>query len=322
MHHPRSAILYTDLTTSFFPLIFDTGLRWLAKIPTGGRLLFGEDGRPSGIGPMRKVDKRAMLERWFIHQDPDNDPIHIECAASSNQKTCYTPMLDKYPEQDLLSKGLAILLRQLIDWIPEPENMDPFAIAHPDFDIQKFIVSEEGELKGIIDWDGVTAVPRTIGNERYPGWLTRDWDPGMYGYTEEMKQNGESESVWEASPKSLAYYRGIYDAAMMKRLVEREGSESRVNLCRMSLITENLAIAADDSACRSPILEKVVSEIYTVTGQDDPLDFIEVANMFIDGNMDGAVMDTLYRGFIEGGSIVRLPWNTMQDVQLRRVQQL
>lgn len=77
---------------------------------TGGRLLFGEDERPSGIGPMRKVDKRAMLERWFIHQDPDNDPIYIECAASSNQKTCYTPILDKYPEQDSLSKGLAILL--------------------------------------------------------------------------------------------------------------------------------------------------------------------------------------------------------------------
>lgn len=84
----------------------------------------------------------------------------------------------------------------------------------------------------------------------------------------------------------------------MKRLVEREGSESRVNLCRMSLITENLAIAADDPACRDPILEKVVNEIYTVTGKDDPLDFIEVANMFVEGNMDGAVMDTLYRGFI------------------------
>lgn len=31
-----------------------------------------------------------------------------------------------------------------------------------------------------IDWDGVTvtALPRTLGNERYSRWLTRDWDSG------------------------------------------------------------------------------------------------------------------------------------------------
>lgn len=48
---------------------------------TGGRLLFGSDGNPSDIGPMRRVDHKAMLDRWFVHKDPDDDPIYIECAA-------------------------------------------------------------------------------------------------------------------------------------------------------------------------------------------------------------------------------------------------
>ncbi len=73
------------------------------------------------------------------------------------------------------------LLRQLINWIPDPSGVNSFVLTHRDFDIQNLIVSEDGELRGIIDWDGVAAVPRTLGNERYPEWLTRDWDPGMYG---------------------------------------------------------------------------------------------------------------------------------------------
>lgn len=82
--------------------------------------------------------------------------------------------------------------------------MDPFVLVHPDFDIQNFIVSEEGELQGIIDWDGVTAEPRSLGNERYPEWFSRDWDPDMYGYKESMEHGVEPECVWEDSPEFLA----------------------------------------------------------------------------------------------------------------------
>ncbi|KAH8705028.1 hypothetical protein BGW36DRAFT_421605 [Talaromyces proteolyticus] len=53
---------------------------------SGGRLLFGSDGNPYGIGSIRRVDHKAMLDRWFLHKDLDYDLIHIECAASSYQK--------------------------------------------------------------------------------------------------------------------------------------------------------------------------------------------------------------------------------------------
>eukprot|EP00171_Calliarthron_tuberculosum_P010915 IDg10915t1 len=187
-----------------------------------------------------------------------------------------------------------MILRQLISWIPEPSGMDPFVLAHPDFDIQNFIVSEEGELRGLIDWDGVAAVPRTLGNERYPGWLTRDWDSAMYGYKESMEQGVEPEGVWEDSPECLAYYRSVYDG-----IIARHRAEIRrdLNLCRMSLITDNLAIAADDPLCRNEILRKIVHEIWAAAGRVEELDFLDLANMFAESNVSNLVMETLRKGF-------------------------
>lgn len=263
---------------------------------TGGRLLFGDDGNPSHIGSMRRVDHKAMLDRWFVHKDPDDDPIYIECAASSDPKAYYTFMLDMHPEQNNVPRGLAMLLRQLISWISQPSSMDPFVLAHPDFDIQNFIVSEDGELRGVIDWDGIAAVPRTLGNERYPRWLTRDWDPAMYGYKESMDHGVEPKGVWEDSPESLAYYRGIYDDIMARhRMERRRGSEA--NLCRMSLITENLAIAVDDPRCRSAILRKMVQEIWAVAERGGQLDFTDLADMFAESNVDIVMMESLHKAF-------------------------
>lgn len=270
----------------------------LDKFPfgTGGRLLFGSDGNPSGVGPMRQVDHQAMLDRWFVHNNPDDDPIYVEFAASSDPKAYYTFLLDRYPEQDPTSKGLEMLLRQLISWIPEPSGIDPFVLTHPDFDIQNCIVSEEGELRGLIDWDGVAAMPRTLGNERYPGWLTRDWDPAMYGYKESMEHGVEPEGVWEDSPDCLAYYRSVYDGIMARYRAEG-GRGSGTNLCRMSLITDNLAIAAHDPRCRDAIVREMVKKIWTAAGQSAELSFMDLTTMFAEGNVDVVVMETLSKGF-------------------------
>ncbi|KAK1769115.1 hypothetical protein QBC33DRAFT_532301 [Phialemonium atrogriseum] len=263
---------------------------------TGGCLLFGSDGTPSGIGPMRQADYKAMLDRWFVHKDPDDDPVYVECAASSDPKAYFTLMLDRYPEQNPVPKGVAMLLRRLISWIPEPVGMDPFVLAHPDFDIQNVIVSEEGEL-GLIDWDGVAAVPRSLGNERYPGWLTRDWDPAMYGYKESMDHGLEPEGVWGDSPECLAYYRGVYDGMVARHDRSERGRGADPNLCRMSLITDNLAIAAHDPRCRNGIIRKMVNEIWAAAGRGGELDFKDLAIMFAESNVDVAVMETLSKGF-------------------------
>lgn len=138
-------------------------------------------------------------------------------------------------------------------------------------------------------------MPRTLGNESYPGWLTRDWDPAMYGYQESVEHGVEPEGAWEDSPKSLAYYRGIYDGIMAKHRMERRGSEA--NFCRMSLITENLVIAVDAPQCRDPVLHKMMHEIWAVAGRGEQLDYTELADMFAESNVDDMVMETLHRGF-------------------------
>lgn len=262
---------------------------------TSGGLLFGSDGNPSGIGPMRQVDHQAMLDRWFVHIDPDDDPIYAECAASSDPKAYYTFMLDKYPQQNPIPKGVEMLLRQLISWIPEPSGMHPFVLTHPDFDIQNCIVSEDGELQGLIDLDGVAALPRTLGNERYPRWLTRDWDPTVYWYEESMEDGVEPEGVREDSPDCLAYYRGVYDDTMVKYRAERGGGSTPTSA--VSLITDNLAIAAHDPRCRNAILREMVQNICTAAGQSAELSLMELATMFDDGNVDAVVMETLRKGF-------------------------
>lgn len=87
----------------------------------------------------------------------------------------------------------------------------------------------------------------------------------MYGYKESMEHGVEPEGVWEDSPESLTYYRSIYYGIVAKHRIERRRG-SDVNLCQMSLITENLAIAVDDPRCRHAIMCKMVDKIRAVAG--------------------------------------------------------
>jgi hypothetical protein len=67
------------------------------------------------------------------------------------RKTPYYPcMLDLYPEPKSrpFLWGMAVLLRELVIWVPEPKGDKGLVLGRPDFDIQNVIVSEEGELRG------------------------------------------------------------------------------------------------------------------------------------------------------------------------------
>src|SRR5579859_2450454 len=92
------------------------------------------------------------------------------------------------PPRDHFSIGLHHLLKMMIRCLPPsiatraepcPES---FVFAHPDLDCQNVLVSEDGTLAALIDWDNVHTVPRCVGYSRYPSWITRDWDPMKYGY--------------------------------------------------------------------------------------------------------------------------------------------
>lgn len=143
----------------------------------GGRLIFNDDGNPKSVGPMRKLERSSMLDR---QRTGDLDEIFVFCEVGpfTDSKEFLLCMLDRRPApDDRFGHGIYKLLRLFIDLFPsadyaqEPE----FVMSHPDLDLQNILVSPEGELRGVIDWDGVGTVPRCVGNERYPSWLTRDY---------------------------------------------------------------------------------------------------------------------------------------------------
>jgi hypothetical protein len=67
--------------------------------------------------------------------------------------------------------------------VPDPAlSGPPFVLAHTDLNFQNILVDGEGNVTGIIDWDDMLVGPRQSGCCQYPSWITRDWDPKMYGY--------------------------------------------------------------------------------------------------------------------------------------------
>ena len=168
------------------------------KFDQGGAPVFDHDGNIE-IGPLRTADMPAMLKRLNNDED-DQSPIFCELGPFKDQKSQLLCMLDRLePSPDAYCQGLNKLLRLFIEWVPEEYSAGApaFVLTHPDLDIQNVLVSEEGTLRGLIDWDGVAAVPKCIGNERYPSWLIRDWDPMKYGLRDleedvEPGQNSEA----------------------------------------------------------------------------------------------------------------------------------
>ncbi|KAI1768013.1 hypothetical protein GGR53DRAFT_518061 [Hypoxylon sp. FL1150] len=220
----------------------------------GGSLIFEAPAEPCGVGPVRSLDYKAMLDRWVVHEDPSDDPIYVMDDVAYGTKSFYLRPLARDSEDQPFPRGLWVLLHLLINEIEEPTSDKPFVLTHPDFDIHNFIVADDGQLLSIIDWNGVATVPRSVGNLRYPSWLTRDWNPAMYTWDESMESGVEPQGIWEDSPDELARCRTLY-RDIMSWVQEDDFDEI---LTHMSLITENLAIAAYDPRSRNNILRKIV----------------------------------------------------------------
>lgn len=263
----------------------------------GGRLLFDDKGNPTSVGPMRKLDVSSMLDRQRTG-DLDQSFIFCELGPFTDSKAFLLCMLDRrLPPPDQFSQGIYRLLRLFIDWFPSADYAleSEFVLSHPDLDIQNILVSPEGGLRGVIDWDGIGTVPRCVGNERYPSWLTRDWDPAMYGY---WRGRVGDDGCPENSPEELARYRAMYLQFMEQCLSKNDESKSHFSrstlnhdfakITRRSIVIENLQIAADDPACTGEIVNKIFDEIADQTSpQGDPqVEDSDEMNINIDSSSD------------------------------------
>jgi Phosphotransferase enzyme family len=131
------------------------------------------------------------------------------------------------------SKGRRHLLELIIQSMPNfddsiPTGQKRFVLAHPDLDSQNVLVSDDGTVTCILDWDTVHAFPRCIGYSRYPGWITRDWEPLRYGY-------GLENSCLENSPDELEEYRR-FCTERISHLLPMENYTSKSHLFEAILI--------------------------------------------------------------------------------------
>lgn len=128
------------------------------------------------VGPF--YPSHDALSEGETSPDPTNGPYH----------STHVYLLEMIGSQiDAATSINAIaelqLLRTFAGMLPIPSfDGAPFYLSHPDFGYQNILVDADGNVTGMIDWDDLTVGPRQSAFARYPSWITRDWDPIMYGY--------------------------------------------------------------------------------------------------------------------------------------------
>ncbi|CAI6340628.1 unnamed protein product [Periconia digitata] len=297
MHARRTQIL-EDLATVMIQLD-------QFAFKTGGAPVFDQDGTIAEIGPMRCVDHQRMLER-FGKDDEDETPLYYTAGPFDSPRAFYRQAIDREePSTQPVYQGARKLLQLFLDWIPDLQAETPFVLAHPDFNFQNILVSPQGQLQSIIDWDGVAAVPLSIGNKSLPSFLTRDWDPAMYAWNEDMERGTQPDGLWEDSPETLQKYRREYQELFQARSSSPSGNNP--SMTKLSLYVQNLVIAAEDTMCRFEILKKFVEEIMpsvldmAEAGEratlEEDFNVFDISSGLANGTLEQRTTDLLRRGF-------------------------
>ncbi|KAK1241853.1 hypothetical protein MKX07_007676 [Trichoderma sp. CBMAI-0711] len=137
----------------------------------------------------------------------------ITYSSSGPYSSVSAFLKDKYvtiSQENVWGKAKTKVMEAIIACRPTFDSPPGFVLCHPDFDSQNVLVDDQGNVTGFMDWDFAHTMPRSMGYARYPGWITRDWDPLMYGWPH-MPDS-------EDSPETLQRYRSHYNAEMGKAL--------------------------------------------------------------------------------------------------------
>ena len=228
----------------------------------GGSLLFDAKGNVAGIGSSNIVDDETQYAKMHS-KDYDNTMAFCQHGPFTDPSSYLPSLLDAREgkgERCEVEEGAHKLLRLFIEWSVTAGKTEekPFVLAHADLDYQNILVNNDGSLAGIIDWDGVAAVPLYIGCQSFPKFLTQDYDPANYAY--DVEAGKPMEGYLAHSPAELACYRAMYaqfmesylsigDRVNMSRSRQhaahvRKSRKHAADLTRRSLITTTLHLAA------------------------------------------------------------------------------
>ncbi|MCJ1357646.1 MAG: hypothetical protein MMC33_007642 [Icmadophila ericetorum] len=253
-----------------------------------GRLLYDDEEAVKGIGSVRNYDLGAIVQRaeqQVAEADDDDEdfencddsPLFCEAGPFSDPKKFLLWMLDRRDSCKLeYTKGTYHLLRVLVQWFlagVEPQLDDTrsgrFVLSHPDLDLQNILVSSDGQIRALIDWDGVGTVPDFMGNNSYPTFLLRDRDPSWFYAAQDNEV-----AMSQCSPRELSRYRKIYEEAIAGCLAERHdetlpeddwpSKDALKKTTRRSLIIETLQYATHNVMFTHRVMDLLFNEIIEV----------------------------------------------------------
>ncbi|KAL8649349.1 MAG: hypothetical protein Q9210_004458 [Variospora velana] len=256
------------------------------NFPKVGALQFDSDGKVVSVGPYRKVDHFAPYHRKKLGQD--SVTTFSQHGPFTDPRDYFLTSLDREDasKSSCELQGQRKLLRLFIDWFFQAastlDDTSGFVLTHPDFNIQNMLVSKDGTLRTLIDWDGVVVVPRCLGFEEYPLWLTRDWDPHFWNYNAEGDCAIDPYQPFMDS-EELLHYRSVYaqalEAASSRSSVRGpspDGSNKSVGSAgggcgstRISCLARSLYIAANEPESLPDNLEMIFDRIVDLTAEDE-----------------------------------------------------
>ena len=211
-----------------------------------------------------------MHSRQFT-TSTDGDHLFCEIGPFTNAKDYFKSMLDRHNNPHPRFEAYSILLRLFISWIPDetPNQNERFVLAHPDLDLQNLLVADDGTLRGLIDWEGVSTVPRSVGCS-FPKWLTLDWNTENYNYGQDIDCECENR---HHSPDEMKHYRAMYaqfvhQAALKNKVRSKISALQLADSTSKSILIDNINRAAKSPFTKSRIVSDLLDKIAHVTCQN------------------------------------------------------
>ncbi|CCT69795.1 uncharacterized protein FFUJ_05711 [Fusarium fujikuroi IMI 58289] len=196
---------------------------------------------------MQAEDGSFFLGPMFEWVENDDDSVHAKATRTYfSMDELFACSIESGSTGNAWDRAEDKLLKVFLENSPLLHYHSRFVLCPPDFDSQNVLVDEKGNVTGLIDWDHCQTMPPHLGYAAYPGWLTRDWDPLMYGWPHYQKT--------EDSPETLQRYREHYNKEMCKAL----SGQGDCGVTQDSHIAEAIAIAAFNSMNRLEICCKFV----------------------------------------------------------------
>ncbi|KAF4448121.1 hypothetical protein F53441_8437 [Fusarium austroafricanum] len=198
---------------------------------------------------MQAENGKAVLGPVFGWEDNDDGSVRVEATRTYFSAVEYLACnMEAKAKENGLDRALTKLTKTLLQHSAflDSDSDSHFVLCPPDFDSQNVLVDDKGNVTGIIDWDHCQTVPPRLGYAAYPGWLTRDWDPIMYGWPDITD--------FEDSPDALQRYRSHYNKELGKALSWKGDWELTEN----SHVNEAIWIAALSPMNRLEICRKFV----------------------------------------------------------------